>query len=550
MISTGLQRLLARSPKLLRRLGRNAGSRQATGFRPRVELLETRWLPSLTVGPNVNVSKLQNNQSEASIAINPTNVNNLVAFSNEFAVASGIRVYVSNNGGTTWTSRVITNGDGLGVRGCCDTQAAFDNFGNLFVTYLDFVGANTAVKVLLSTDGGTSFSLLATLTSDGDQPSIAAGAGSVWVTYSDSAGTISAQGAAVTGLGAIGAFSAAQVAPSSSGGNFGNIAIGPSGQVLITYQNPSGGQGPSTIYVNLDADGLGPGGFGGRVTASGTNVGGFDFIPAQKNRSVDAEANLVYDRSGGAHNGRVYLVYTDESPNESNNTDILVRFSDNNGTTWSAPVRANDDTTTRSQFMPAIAVDQGTGNVALSWYDARNSGQNNTAQIFATVSTDGGQTFQANVRVSGGPVSSNTDCNRADRANNCGDYYTMEFVGGVFYPVWADNSNSTNDNPNGKRAALDIYTAKVTVTGPAAGAALPGGSPPGGGAGGSGASRSGGHLRRGQLDSIVFTIERLVNAPWEHGGRSNEESEHHSRASAVDAVLASLARVTEGDDLH
>src|SRR5262249_20426288 len=154
------------------------------------------------------------------------------------------------------------------------------------------------------------------------------------------------------------------------GGSFGNIAIGPSGQVMVTYQSPSGGQGPSTIYVNLDANGLAAGGFGSRIKVTTTNVGGFDYIPAQPDRSVDAEANLVYDRSGGAHNGRVYLVYTDESPNESNNTDIFERYSDNNGTTWSAPLRVNDDTGTNSQFLPMIAVDQTTGNVAIAWYDA------------------------------------------------------------------------------------------------------------------------------------------------------------------------------------
>ena len=50
----------------------------------------------------------------------------------------------------------------------------------------------------------------------------------------------------------------------------------------------TGGQGPATIYVNTDADGLGAGGFGARVTVTTTNVGGFDFIPAQSGRSVDA----------------------------------------------------------------------------------------------------------------------------------------------------------------------------------------------------------------------------------------------------------------------
>ena len=104
-----------------------------------------------------------------------------------------------------------------------------------------------------------------------------------------------------------------------------------------------------------------------------TNVGGFDYIPAQSGRSVDAEAGLAWDNNtNSTHFGRVYLMYADESPNESNNHDIMVRFSDNNGNNWSAAVRINDDATTRSQFLPRIAIDPTTGTLAASWHDCRN----------------------------------------------------------------------------------------------------------------------------------------------------------------------------------
>ena len=123
-----------------------------------------------------------------------------------------------------------------------------------------------------------------------------------------------ARGAPVTGLGAWGPFGAQQTIPSASG-SFGGIAVGPGpngGKVMVTYMNPTSGQGPATIYVNVDADGLGTGGFGARVTASTTNVGGFDYIPAQSGRSIDAEPGLVWDGTGGPFNNRAYLVYTEE----------------------------------------------------------------------------------------------------------------------------------------------------------------------------------------------------------------------------------------------
>jgi hypothetical protein len=110
--------------------------------------------------------------------------------------------------------------------------------------------------------------------------------------------------------------------------------------------------------------------------------------------------------------------------------------------------------------MPQIAVDQSTGNIAVAWYDSRNAGAaNDTAQVFATVSTDGGVTFEPNVLVSAGMSNAHV----GSPFFNYGDYNLMEFVNGVFYPTWADNSNSTGDNPNGT-LGMDIYTAKVTFT--------------------------------------------------------------------------------------
>ena len=80
----------------------------------------------------------------------------------------------------------------------------------------------------------------------------------------------------------------------------------------------------------------------------------------------------MWDATGGPFNNRIYLVYTDETVNENNDTDILVRTSTDDGATWSAPVRVNDDATTRSQFLPYIALDRTTGTVAVGFHDARN----------------------------------------------------------------------------------------------------------------------------------------------------------------------------------
>ena len=425
--------------------------------------------------PNFNVTAMPGNEAEDAIAVNPTNPSNVVAMSTLPDVVAGLAVGVSFNGGQTWARRVIgTAGDPLGEI-CCDQQLAWDRFGNLWMTYL--VNTNGHVLVALSTNGGISFTKVADVMTNGDQPSIAVGQNSVWISYTFFPGTqIQAFGAPVTGLGEFGSFTAPENVPSPhSNGDYGDTAVGPAGQVMVTYQNATNGQGGTNIYTAVDPDGLGPAGFThGSLAANSrvahSHIGGFDFIPAQPDRSIDAEANLAWDRSGGAHTGRVYLVWTQETPNESDNTDIMLQHSDDDGATWSPAAQLNDDRTTNSQYDPAIALDQSSGAVAVSWYDTRNdpgiSGSGDTDgipnddfQIWATDSTNGGASWAPNFRVSQG-TSNAIDANSFF---DVGDYTHADFVAGSFWPAWSDNSNSTGDNPDGTLHQFDLYTAKVSI---------------------------------------------------------------------------------------
>ena len=419
--------------------------------------------------PNLNVTAMPGNEAEDAIAVNPTNPSNVVAMSTLPDVVAGLAVGVSFNDGHTWTRRVIgAAGDPLGEI-CCDQQLAWDRFGNLWMTYL--VNTSGDVLVALSTDGGLTFTKVADVATNSDQPSIAVGSNSVWVSYTRSPGKqIQAFGAPVTGLGQFGSFGTPEKVPSPGNGDYGDTAVGPAGQVMVTYQNAVNGQGGADIYTAVDADGLGAAGFGKPTVVAHSHVGGFDFIAAQPDRSVDAEANLAWDRSGRADNGRVYLVWTEETPNESDNTDIMLQHSDNNGAFWSPAVKLNDDHTTNSQYNPAIALDQSSGDVAVSWYDTRNdlgtggSGDtngipNDDFQIWATDSTNGGTTFAPNFPVSQG-TSNAVDANSFF---DTGDYTHAAFVSSAFWPAWSDNANSTGDNPDGTLHQFDLYTTKVAI---------------------------------------------------------------------------------------
>jgi hypothetical protein len=436
-----------------------------------VALVTTGLAAAAPLSTNLDSSAMLGNEAEDAIAVNPTNTSNVVTMSTLPDVVSGLSVNVTRNGGQTWARRVIggTTSDPLGDI-CCDQQLAWDRFGNLWMTYL--VNENFHVLLALSTDGGMSFTKVAEIAPGGDQPSIAVGANSVWVSYATSPGKqIHAFGAPVTGLGQFGSFTTPEDVPNPGGnGDYGDTAVGPNGQVMVTYQKNESGKGGSDIFTALDPDGLGPAGFNAPVLVAHSRVGGFDPIPAQPDRTIDDEANLAWDRSGGAHNGRAYLVWTQESPNSGNNTDIELQHSDDNGATWSPAVKLNDDHTVNSQYNPAIALDQTTGNVALSWYDTRNdlgtggSGDtdgipNDDFQVWGTYSTNGGATFASNFRISAG-TSNAIDANSFF---DVGDYTHAAFVGGTFWPAWSDNSNSTGTNPDGTLHQLDLYTAKISI---------------------------------------------------------------------------------------
>jgi len=440
--------------------------------------------PGIFTPINVDVSQRHTNESEEAIAVNPTNPKNVVMVTNVDFPAAGMFEGLSFDGGKTWTTSLIGNNDNLGSA-CCDPSLSFDNYGNLFLTYLYNVG--NFVPVALSTDGGVHFNLLANIakpagsnSSTGserkglfrfvDQPTITAAHNEVWMVF-NGGGPIVATGAAVTGLDQVGAFRPVVVVPGTNNCTYGDLAIGPDGQVMNVCTLTESGQGGGRLYVSVDPDGLGPAPFGGSVFVAETHVGGFDFIPAQPDRSVDAEPGLAWDRTGGVHNGRVYLVYTLEVKNESDNMDIEVSHSDDQGATWSSPVRVNDDTTKNSQFLPKISLDPTSGNLAVVWYDSRNDlglggpGDtdgipNDDAQFWGAFSTDGGQTFGKNIQISAGTSNSHDSGNGIDY----GDYTGLSFFGGIAHPAWSDNSNSTGTNPDGTLHQLDVFTAAVLLT--------------------------------------------------------------------------------------
>src|SRR6266699_5790357 len=101
----------------------------------------SRQLRLNPIPTNVDVSQRLGNESEETVAVNPTNPNNIVIVTNVDHPAAGMFEGVSFDGGANWTTKLIGNNDNLGDA-CCDPSLSFDQYGNLFMTYLFNVEIN------------------------------------------------------------------------------------------------------------------------------------------------------------------------------------------------------------------------------------------------------------------------------------------------------------------------------------------------------------------------------------------------------------------------
>lgn len=224
-----------------------------------------------------------------------------------------------------------------------------------------------------------------------------------------------------------------------------------------------------------------------------------DKISAAPDRGVSTAPVIASDNTLGSfspHQGRLYVAYVDNvkiSDAIGNLTtvdhgNIMLITSDNGGQTWSLPTKVNADNSfdgvsggKRTQFEPAIAVDQFTGTLAVSFLDASLDPSNARVVTSIATSIDGGQTFgpQAIANTTQTvtdaitlkdlnlqPIPDNQSAGNPfkDARFGFGDRQGLAFAQGQIHPVWSSNLNGGINlgNTSGKQL-LDIWTANVAV---------------------------------------------------------------------------------------
>ncbi|MFZ4589915.1 MAG: T9SS type A sorting domain-containing protein [Ignavibacteria bacterium] len=221
----------------------------------------------------------------------------------------------------------------------------------------------------------------------------------------------------------------------------------------------------------------------------GTEVSGRSTVSSMRTRPYPM---IAADNSYSSYRGRLYCVYASNEPaGTGNKSDVFCRYSTDQGATWSNRVTINDDVNTQNnnQFHTAIWCDKQTGKLYAMWYDTRNCPTNDSIDVYASYSTNGGVSFVPNQRITNKkfriafsnqtPPSYQGDYNSivsnqktsmvlwADFRNNSYGSYTGYFPD---YAMRMNPTTTTINSNNGVRdirmvvPAVKLYTDTVVVT--------------------------------------------------------------------------------------
>lgn len=445
-------------------------------------------LSAPTAGMNVDVSNECGPQSETFITLNTQNAASLAGGSNEI-FRLPMRGYSSSDGGATWAGVDLPLPPANGANGIdfgSDPTLAFDTQGNVFYGYIVVFFGNgngingTELAVARSTDGGKTypsanfFSFSSGKDHFNDKPMIAADTNlsstfrdNVYLAWDAASGGSSSGGVRFARSSDHGATFSIQRVDNPSGPGRAIAAIpfvGPNGEVYVAWNDYAA----NTIAFNRSLDGGATFGTPGVIASKSIP---FDIaIPAISFRGALVYPTCDADRSTGSHRGRLYCAWMDFASNGLN-TDIFSAFSDDRGSTWSAPRRVTDTPSgSADRFYPWLSVDAVTGDVNISFYDTRNdtTGLRFMTDVYFTRSADGLNWLSPNVRVT--TASSNEhDCNGVfpcsgiNYGNQYGDYEGLVSFGGTSHPIWTDSRNQLTPS-TGCRTNLameEVFTATI-----------------------------------------------------------------------------------------
>jgi hypothetical protein len=250
--------------------------------------------PATFTGDRYGTNTYKDWGNEPSIAVNPTNLNQMVisSFSYSAGASSGANIFYSTNGGSSWTSQFSVPRPATGVGIPNDWRFQYDSSGTLHAAVLGgcsncniFQGSTndpTSLAAWSWTGAGAPINTAASLTK-ADQPWIAIAPGKEYVAYDDfhSATNVRVTVSSDNGASFPVDHSMINAAQSSSVNPGTRIAVDGAGNLFAVYTFGtavnSNGVHNVTYYLNRSSDGgntwdfLGSSAVGGIVVGSGVS---------------------------------------------------------------------------------------------------------------------------------------------------------------------------------------------------------------------------------------------------------------------------------------
>ena len=358
------------------------------------------------------------NPAEVSIAINPTNPDNMIAASFQTGrppkPRAGSYHYVTFDGGKTWKTVPTPDPRNL-VQG--DDVVAFSHDGVAYHVHLSFDGirmarparAENGMIVNVSKDGGNTWTdgtaavnHINTVIPFEDKPGLVVdnapasrSKGNVYLAWTrfDVYGSSNPEHRSqiyFTRSTDQGQTFSMPFRISDTGGDCldsdntveGAVpAVGPNGEVYVVWAGPLG------LVMDKSLDG---GLTFGKDKVIGNMPGGWDFSVEGLDRANGMPVTGV-DLSNGPNKGTLYVNWIDARHGDQ---DVFVMWSRDGGDTWSAPVRVNDDAVKNGkvQFFTWMAIDPVDGSINVVFYDRRD-GKGTETRLTLARSVDGGKTF-------------------------------------------------------------------------------------------------------------------------------------------------------------
>ncbi len=213
-----------------------------------------------------------------------------------------------------------------------------------------------------------------------------------------------------------------------------NITTGPNGQVYVCWAIYDGW--PTDETAIGFARSLNGGATFETATRIRSNIRGVRTTGVSKNQRVNSFPSMTCDIGG---DGTIYVVWANigvPGINTGNDIDIYMIKSSNQGTTWSSPIRVNQDAAGlgHKHYFPWITCDPETSALSVIFYDDRNVG-GAQCEVFCANSFDEGNTWE-DFRVS--DVSFTPTPIPGLAGSYMGDYLGISARGGKVYPVWTD----------------------------------------------------------------------------------------------------------------